>query len=49
MRDGDFDKAKNALSKLESSSSNEDWICTKCNETNDSSFETCWKCANEST
>jgi len=23
------------------------WICNKCNEENDGSFETCWKCQTE--
>ena len=43
--------AESAVSilEIELSDSNRkpEWICNKCNEENDGSFETCWKCQTE--
>lgn len=38
-----------AILKKELSDSNRKpvWVCNKCNEENDGSFETCWKCQTE--
>ena len=43
--------AESAVSLLENELSDSKrkpaWICNKCNEENDGSFETCWKCQTE--
>lgn len=43
--------AEKAISLLETEFSNSNekpvWICNKCKEENDGSFETCWKCQTE--
>jgi len=34
----------NILQKI---SGGQDWVCSRCGETNGSAFEFCWNCANE--
>ena len=45
INDRDFDKAKSIInSKLANPENMKDQVCKQCNETNDNSFEVCWKC-----
>ncbi len=39
-----YEKARGILDSLTTASDNKDWVCKACNETNDASFEICWKC-----
>ncbi len=45
--DADYDKAMQVVEALGSSENSNDWVCSQCNETNDASFEICWKCQSE--
>lgn len=47
MNDGDYEKAKSAVAKLDGVKQGLDWTCPKCSEPNDASFEICWKCSSE--
>ncbi len=45
VNDDDFDKARLIIeTQLTNSANKSDWTCSKCNEENDGSFESCWKC-----
>lgn len=46
--DADYDEAMRVIEALNSSEKVNDWVCSQCNETNDASFEICWKCQSES-
>ncbi len=39
-----YKKARDILYSLKIVSDKKDWVCKACNETNDASFEICWKC-----
>lgn len=39
-----YEKSKRILNSLTKTSDKKDWVCTSCNESNDASFEICWKC-----
>jgi len=44
VEDEDFKKASLLLESSFSKPDNQGWICSKCNEHNDASFEFCWSC-----
>jgi len=44
VEETDFEKAKNLLATAMSRADAKEWICSVCDESNDPSFETCWKC-----
>ncbi len=46
--DADYDEAMGLIEALNSSEKGHDWVCSQCGETNDASFEICWKCQSES-
>jgi len=46
-RDSDYAKAMELLATVDSKEPSKDWMCSECNETNDSSFEICWNCRME--
>lgn len=45
--DADFERATDIVNLLESKANNADWICQNCGESNDPSFDICWKCQRE--
>ena len=47
LNDNDYDKAKSAIEASQKSANMVDWICNKCLEKNDASFEICWQCSEE--
>jgi hypothetical protein len=49
LNDSDFDRAVDIVKSSQSSDSAVDWICGNCSESNDPSFEICWKCQHENT
>ena len=44
VHDSDVDSVIEIVQSSQSSSNTADWVCKNCSETNDSSFEICWKC-----
>ena len=47
MNDQDFEKASSIIeNEITNPEIKDSWICTKCSEENDGSFEVCWKCKN---
>jgi len=42
-----YDQAKGLIEEAISKSVSEDWVCNVCNETNDGSFDLCWRCQHE--
>ena len=43
--DQDFDKAEAIIEKqFKNSGTRPEWICARCDEPNDGSFDFCWKC-----
>lgn len=48
LDDKDLERAQTLINTMESNVSGEQWCCSNCNETNDSSFEFCWNCKAES-
>jgi hypothetical protein len=44
--DADSERAE-AIAQAAQCSSGADWVCKKCAEKNDPSFETCWHCQSE--
>lgn len=43
--DKDYEKASVIIdSEIENPEPKDSWLCTKCHEENDGSFEICWKC-----
>ena len=47
LNDGDYDRAVTILENSLSAESAPEWVCEKCGETNDASFEVCWNCQAE--
>lgn len=45
--DADYADAMALLSALDNTDTSAEWVCAKCNETNDASFEICWNCHND--
>ena len=45
--ENDFERAQATINAFEKSPSMHDWICNKCLEKNDASFEICWQCQHE--
>ncbi len=44
VNDADYDQAVNFIEKSLSIEGAVEWVCSKCNESNDPSFELCWNC-----
>ena len=42
------EEEKKEQEKVEKKANKDVWICEKCNEENEDSFESCWKCQTES-
>ena len=47
LEDSDYDTAIAAIAASKKSVSMHDWMCNKCGEKNDASFEVCWQCNHE--
>lgn len=48
VNNADYEDALSVIkNQLESQESETSWSCSKCNETNEGSFELCWNCQNE--
>lgn len=47
INDVDYDKAMQFINDINTNSDQADWLCNRCNETNNGSFEFCWKCQSE--
>jgi len=47
VNDADFSRAKEIVELSNRRENTVDWHCEKCSESNDSSFEICWKCNEE--
>jgi len=47
MDDTDYDAARKIIASMSEPKTGKDWVCPTCNETNDPSFEICWKCQTE--
>jgi len=47
--DSDFDRAMEVVKLSQKNKETVEWTCENCSETNDSSFEICWKCQHEQT
>jgi hypothetical protein len=47
INDADEDQAKDILLKSLKKQSQDDWLCQRCQEKNDASFDVCWQCQNE--
>lgn len=45
--DEDEAKARSILATLSKNDNSEEWLCSTCNESNDSSFEICWNCQSD--
>lgn len=44
VNDADYDRAVNLIETALSIKDAVEWVCSKCGESNDPSFELCWKC-----
>ena len=45
INENDYDRALLTIeAQLANSANSGDWTCKQCGETNDASFESCWKC-----
>ncbi len=44
VEDKDFDRASLLIESAFSKPDSQGWICSKCSEHNDASFEFCWSC-----
>lgn len=45
LNNDDYQKACSLIdSSLSKEDDEEEWVCTKCEEVNDASFEVCWRC-----
>lgn len=44
VNDGDYQEATKLVENALSPNYEADWICGKCQEENDATFEICWKC-----
>ncbi|MFT4816644.1 MAG: hypothetical protein ACI80L_001863 [Pseudohongiellaceae bacterium] len=48
INDQDFVKASSIIEeRLTNAAPKEPWVCSKCTEENDGSFDFCWKCQTE--
>jgi Putative prokaryotic signal transducing protein len=47
VNDRDYDRACRALENALSEKTAAPWVCRKCSEENDESFEFCWSCGTE--
>jgi len=45
--DEDFDRAAEIVALAQSKSNDADWVCNNCGESNDPSFDICWKCQSD--
>lgn len=45
--EADYDQAVQIIANALSAPNAPEWVCTSCNENNDSAFETCWNCQTE--
>lgn len=48
LNDTDYEHALTIIKNASGKDHASEWICSNCNESNDASFEVCWKCQNES-
>ena len=45
LNDGDLDRARAVIEdEIDNTDTGEPWICSYCNEENESTFAVCWKC-----
>ena len=44
INDVDFERAKEILKLSQSGTKGDEWVCERCSEKNDPSFEVCWNC-----
>ena len=44
VNDAHYDQAVNLIETSSSIEGAVEWVCAKCNESNDPSFELCWNC-----
>ncbi|NHN38640.1 DUF2007 domain-containing protein [Pseudomaricurvus alcaniphilus] len=47
LMDSDYEKAVKVIENYKSKESDPEWVCSTCGESNDASFDSCWKCQNE--
>jgi hypothetical protein len=47
MDDANYDEARKIIAAMSEPKTGNDWVCPACHETNDPSFEICWKCQTE--
>lgn len=47
INDDDYDKALEVVDFAQRSAGSPGWVCPCCGESNDGSFELCWKCQHE--
>lgn len=47
--DADFEQAEEIVKKAQCVSHKDEWICDKCSEKNDPSFDMCWNCQYDNT
>jgi hypothetical protein len=47
MNDSDYESASRVIGSSLSEENAPEWICSQCGESNDASFEICWKCQSE--
>ena len=47
VNDSDYAEAMKIIETLSSGKNQEEWVCEKCGEKNDASFDICWQCQNE--
>jgi hypothetical protein len=47
LKDEDFEEAKKVIASINTELSLITWKCNDCNETNDQTFDFCWKCHSE--
>lgn len=46
INDSDYDKALAVIDSSFSANNAPEWVCSHCKESNDASFDFCWKCLN---
>ena len=44
INENDFEKATQVINSSISKPCSKDWVCEKCGEPNDTSFDFCWRC-----
>ena len=47
LKDVDYDNAKKIIDSISYDTKQVIWVCKKCQEENDESFDYCWKCHEE--